>query len=148
MKHASQNKDTADKQKASSSKSFQLKRRREIRLLCDTIAQEFQPEKIVLFGSYAYGKPTEDSDIDLLVVMPFEGSPFRQASNIIGRVINIVGVLPIDLLVRTAEQVKDRISMGDTFMSEILERGKAIYETHPHDQHTTKHKLGKAQRPT
>ena len=52
----------------------------QISRLCDTIAQAFHPDKIVLFGSYAYGQPHPDSDVDLLVVMPFEGSPFRQAA--------------------------------------------------------------------
>src|SRR4029450_9331844 len=55
----------------------------QIRLLCDTIAHEFHPEKIVLFGSYAYDQPHPDSDVDLLVVMSFEGSPFRQAAVIL-----------------------------------------------------------------
>src|SRR5262249_12371440 len=52
----------------------------QIRCLCDAIAGEFQPEKIVLCGSYAYDTPRPDSDVDLLVIMPFEGSPFRQAA--------------------------------------------------------------------
>jgi hypothetical protein len=49
--------------------------------LCDTIAHEFHPDKIVLFGSYAYGQAHSDSDADLLV-MPFEGRPFRQAAHL------------------------------------------------------------------
>jgi predicted nucleotidyltransferase len=60
--------------------------------------REFQPEKIVLFGSYAYGKPDNDSDVDLLVVMSFEGSPFRQAEVILNHVIPLVGFVPLDLL--------------------------------------------------
>ena len=103
-------------------------RRRYLRLVCDAIAKEFHPEKIVLFGSYAYGKPHEDSDVDLLVVMPFEGSPFRQAAVILSHVVRTVGVLPMDLLVRTAEQVKERVQIGDAFMREIVERGKVLYE--------------------
>ena len=50
-------------------------RRGQIARLCEVIVREFQPEKVILFGSWAYGKPDADSDIDLLVVMPFEGSP-------------------------------------------------------------------------
>jgi predicted nucleotidyltransferase len=101
----------------------------QIRLLCDTIAQEFHPDKIVLFGSYAYGQPRPDSDVDLLVVMPFEGSPFRQASVILSHVVRTVGVLPMDLLVRTAEQVQERLHMGDSFMREIIERGRVMYSS-------------------
>ena len=69
-----------------------------------------------------------NSDIDLLVVMPFEGSPFRQAGTILHRVIQAVGVLPLDLLVRTAEQLDERLAMGDGFVHDILERGKVLYE--------------------
>lgn len=108
------------------------KRNAHIKRLCAQIAQEFQPEKIILFGSQAYGQPTVESDVDLLVVMPYEGSPFRQAGKILKRVIPRVGVLPIDLLVRTAEQVNQRLAIGDQFMREILERGKVMYE--PTDQ--------------
>ena len=103
-------------------------RRRYLRRVCDAIVTEFHPEKIVLFGSYAYGKPREDSDVDLPVVMPFEGSPFRQAAVILGHVVRTVGVLPMDLLVRTADQVKERVQIGDAFMREIVERGKILYE--------------------
>lgn len=104
------------------------KRTAHIKNLCGQIAREFNPEKIILFGSQAYGQPTVESDIDLLIVMPYEGSPFRQAGEILKRVIPQVGVLPIDLLVRTAEQVSQRLAIGDQFMREILERGKVMYE--------------------
>jgi predicted nucleotidyltransferase len=106
----------------------QRERRAQIRRLCEVIAREFRPEKIVLFGSYAYGNPHPDSDVDWLVVMPFEGSPFRQAAVILGHIVQTVGVMPLDLLVRTAEQVEQRLHMGDSFMRGILERGKVIYE--------------------
>jgi predicted nucleotidyltransferase len=108
--------------------SDRKKRIAHIKKLCEQIASEFNPEKIILFGSQAYGKPMAGSDIDLLVVMPYEGSPFRQAGEILKRVIPRVGVLPIDLLVRTPEQVEERLAIGDQFMSEILERGKVMYE--------------------
>ena len=103
-------------------------RRGQITRICAVIAREFQPEKIILFGSWAYGKPDTDSDIDLLVVMPFEGSPFRQAGTILNRVIQAVGALPLDLLVRTAEQLDERLAIGDGFVRDILERGKVLYE--------------------
>ena len=99
----------------------------QIARLCAVIAREFQPDKIVLFGSWAYGKPDSASDIDLLVVMPFEGSPFRQAGTMLNRVIQAVGVLPLDLLVRTAEQLDERLAIGDGFVRDILERGKVLY---------------------
>jgi uncharacterized protein len=93
--------------------------------LSQTIAKVFEPERIILFGSYAYGTPTEDSDVDLLVVLPFEGQPFRKAAEIRGC---INAEFPIDLLARTSEQVKERLDLGDFFIQEIMERGKVVYE--------------------
>ena len=60
--------------------------------------------------------------------MPFEGSPFRQAGTILNRVIQAVGVLPLDILVRTAEQLDERLALGDSFVRDILDRGKVLYE--------------------
>ena len=96
-----------------------------IRRLSERIAQEFQPERIILFGSYAYGRPTIDSDVDILVVMPFKGKPARKALEIINRV---DPSFPIDLLVRTPGQVRRRIADNDFFMREIFERGQILYE--------------------
>ncbi|MGH9833036.1 MAG: nucleotidyltransferase domain-containing protein [Blastocatellia bacterium] len=101
------------------------KRRAYIRDVCRRIAAEFKPEKIILFGSYAYGKPTPDSDVDLLVVMPFEGGYFQQAQKITER-LNLA--LPMDLLVHTPDYIQYRLEIGDRFIREILERGKVMYE--------------------
>jgi uncharacterized protein len=103
-------------------------RETQLQLVRDAIANEFKPQKIVLFGSYAYGEPHSTSDVDLLVIMPFKGSPFRQAALILNHVVSKVGVLPMDLLVRTAEQVKERLRIGDRFMREVIEHGRVIYE--------------------
>lgn len=94
--------------------------------LSDSIAREFRPDCIILFGSYAYGKPGENSDVDLLVVLPFKGKPVRKALEIL-RVIN--PKIPVDLLVRTPEQVKERIALNDWFMREIVEKGRKLYES-------------------
>jgi uncharacterized protein len=56
-----------------------------IQELCNRIVQEFKPERIILFGSYAYGNPTPDSDVDLLVVLPFEGKNFSKSLEILNR---------------------------------------------------------------
>jgi predicted nucleotidyltransferase len=92
--------------------------------LAARIAREFKPEKIVLFGSYAYGHPTSDSDVDLLVILEFDGKPVRKAIEIRNRV---NPRLPLDLLVRTPEQVAHRVVQNDWFMREILERGRTLY---------------------
>ena len=98
---------------------------REIKELSEQIARAFQPRKIILFGSHAYGKPAWDSDVDLLVVMPFKGRPNKQAVKIRSRIDTTVA---LDLLVRTPKQISQRLAMGDTFMRDILEHGKVVYE--------------------
>ncbi|MBS1789956.1 MAG: nucleotidyltransferase domain-containing protein [Acidobacteria bacterium] len=98
---------------------------REISDLCRQIVEVCHPQKVVLFGSYAYGLPTEDSDVDLMVVMPFEGHPAYQAGAIRSQVHT---PLAVDLLVRTPQQIEERMEMGDPFMQEILEHGKVLYE--------------------
>ena len=98
---------------------------KQIQTLTEQIAREFHPERIVLFGSHAYGKPHQFSDVDLLVVMPFEGSPLQQAARIITR---LQPPFSLDLIVRTPEQVNERMAMQDGFMQEIFARGKTVYE--------------------
>jgi uncharacterized protein len=100
---------------------------REIRDLCDQITREFNPERIILFGSHAHGTPRWDSDVDLLVIMPFNGRPASQATRIRSRIDTPVA---LDLLVRTPDQISKRLAMGDFFISEIMERGKVLYEAH------------------
>jgi predicted nucleotidyltransferase len=98
---------------------------REIKHPCERIAREFHPEKIILFGSHAYGKPQWDSDVDLLIIMPFKGSPHRQAVNIRSR---IKAPMALDLLIRTPEEISKRLEMEDFFIRETLERGKVMYD--------------------
>jgi predicted nucleotidyltransferase len=99
--------------------------RTRIRHVCDQIVRLFKPQKIVLFGSYAGGKPTEDSDVDLLVVMPFRGKGFRKAAEIRAR---IDADFPLDLIVRSPREVERRLTWGDFFLSEITEKGEVLYE--------------------
>ena len=92
---------------------------------CERIVQLFHPHKIVLFGSYAYGKPGADSDVDLLVILPFEGRGAQKSAEILNRV---DPRFPVDLLVRTPEQIQERLELGDFFMQEIIEKGEVLYE--------------------
>jgi len=89
------------------------------------IAHQFHPQKVILFGSYAYGRPTADSDVDMLVIMPFEGRAAKKAVEILTAT---DPHFPIDLLVRTPEQIKMRVEMGDFFLREITTKGRILYE--------------------
>jgi uncharacterized protein len=98
---------------------------RTIQNLTDHIVREFNPEKIILFGSLAYGRPREDSDIDLLVILPFEGSSFRQSLAILNR---LDPHFPIDLIARRPDETARRYEQGDPLIREALDRGKVLYE--------------------
>ena len=98
-----------------------------IKDLSAQIARAFNPKKIILYGSHAYGNPSTDSDIDMLVVLPFEGKAVRKTIEIRNKV---RAELPLDLLVRTPEQLEDRIAQNDWFIREIVERGHTLYEDH------------------
>ena len=89
------------------------------------IGREFHPQRVILFGSYADGTATDDSDIDILVVMQFEGNAIDKSVEIRLK-INLK--FAIDLLVRTPDMIQKRISMGDGFMQNILQQGKVLYE--------------------
>lgn len=95
-----------------------------IRRFARTMAERFQPEKIILFGSYAYGKPHADSDVDVLVVMP--------ARNEIDQAVRIDRAVdpmfPLDLIVCTPKNISWRLKEGDSFLREIMTKGKVLYE--------------------
>lgn len=99
--------------------------RKAISTFADQVARQFKPQKIILFGSYAYGKPTEDSDVDMLVIMPFRGRGAHKATEIL---LATDPSFPIDLLVRTPKQIQTRIELGDYFIREITRKGKVLYE--------------------
>ena len=89
------------------------------------IVKRFHPEKIILFGSYACGTPTPDSDVDLLVVM--------RTRNQVEQAVRIDEAIaergfPLDLLVRTPKTLADRLRWGDCFLQEIVTQGKVLYE--------------------
>jgi predicted nucleotidyltransferase len=97
----------------------------QIETLSQQIAEQFSPDRIILFGSYAYGETTDDSDVDLLVVLPFEGYPFRKAAEILGVTDPDFAV---DLIARTPEQFQQRLELGDFFIQEICEKGRVLHE--------------------
>lgn len=90
------------------------------------IGHEFGAEKVVLFGSYAQGTATDDSDVDLLVICPFQG---RSVDKSVEIRMKLRPKFPVNLLVRTPEKIRQRIDMGDDFIKVILGEGKVLYVT-------------------
>jgi len=101
-------------------------KRAKIRSFCNEVAKQFRPRKIILFGSYAYGKPTEDSDVDLLVIMDRTRDRGERMSLRIRHA--VPRDFPMDLLVRTPAEVAKRLRWDDFFIREIVEKGKILYE--------------------
>lgn len=97
----------------------------DIRKLARRIVREFNPERVVLFGSFAEGTATADSDVDLLVVLSFRGTPLRKSVEILNR---LDVRFPIDLVARRPEDVRRRYTEGDPLIREALDRGKVLCE--------------------
>jgi predicted nucleotidyltransferase len=93
--------------------------------LSQRIAEKFHPDKIILFGSHAYGKPSEDSDVDLLVILPFEGSGLRMSVEILT---HVSPTFPIDLIARRPDDTERRYREFDPLVREALDRGRVLYE--------------------
>jgi len=97
-----------------------------IQMVVNRIVEEFKPEKIILFGSHAYGTPKPWSDVDLLVIMESELSAHDQRMKI-ARFL-IPRPFGIDVLTRTPKDLDYRIKEGDFFLKEIMTKGKVLYE--------------------
>ena len=90
------------------------------------IAERFHPEKIILFGSYANGQPTADSDLDLLIVMRVDGSLRKKANEIDLALAD--RMVPMDVIVVTPQQFERRKDAIGTIVREAAREGKVIYE--------------------
>ena len=99
----------------------------QIKALGQRIARDFPVEKVILFGSYAHGNPTEDSDVDLLVIMPFKGRSCRKAVEILCRT---RPGFPVDLLPRRPGDSVRRYADGAPLIREAFDHGIVLYERH------------------
>jgi predicted nucleotidyltransferase len=97
----------------------------EIRSVAQQIVRQFHPQKVILFGSYAYGQATEDSDVDLLVVMDTEEPPLHAAAKIAA---TIEHPFPLDIVVRTPAEFTAAIQRRGVFATEVATKGVTLYE--------------------
>src|SRR5438876_7667070 len=105
---------------------FVMVKRSQIRAFSRAVARKFHPQKILLFGSYAYGKPTESSDVDLLVIMP---RTYERGEKMSVRIRQAIPRdFPLDLLVRTPSEVAKRVRWRDPFICELMEKGEVLCE--------------------
>lgn len=90
------------------------------------IVSEFNPEKIILFGSYAYGKPTPDSDIDLMVIMETKERPHKRAVAL-RKILKNLGI-PKDIIVNTPDEFKQFRDIVGTIVYPAAHKGRVLYE--------------------
>lgn len=95
-----------------------------IRRFARRIAAKFDPEQIILFGSFAFGKPHEWSDVDLLIVMP----AYNEVNQSIRIRLAFDREFPLDLLVCTPDRLRRLLTQGDSFLTEITAKGIVVYE--------------------
>src|ERR1700738_3749325 len=89
------------------------------------LAHEFKPEKIILFGSWAWGTPTSESDVDLFIIKPSTEKRLEREKSVY-RIIR-KSAIPIDVLVYTPAEVKRRLSFEDPFVTQIVNKGRVLY---------------------
>ncbi len=97
----------------------------EIKTQVQIIANKFDPEKIVLFGSYATGIPTPESDVDLLIIIDSNRSNWELTAEI---TLTLTHLFPLDILVKTQQEINDRLKMGDFFIEDLINNGKTLFE--------------------
>lgn len=92
----------------------------------EKIAKKLKPEKIILFGSYARGNPTPDSDVDLLVILD---TPKTRKERVVAvSLLLYPRLFPVDILVKTPQEIEEEIEQGNFFIREIMSKGKVLYE--------------------
>ncbi len=94
----------------------------------DKIVENYNPKKIILFGSYAYGNPTNDSDIDLLIIKDTDERRADRFVKVKRMIYNPNLNIPTSPLIYTPKELEERLEMGDDFVKEIITKGKVIYE--------------------
>jgi predicted nucleotidyltransferase len=98
-----------------------------IRRVVERLQRDYQPVQVILFGSYAYGRPTRESDVDLLIVKE-TSKPFHQRLFDVRQLVSpILNGQPFEPIVITPRELRRRLQRGDQFFQEIVRKGKLVY---------------------
>ena len=92
------------------------------------VVKQYAPEKIILFGSQAYGAPHPDSDIDMLIIKETPDRPIDRRVQVAKIASDPKRLVPFEPLVLTPAEIRDRMAKGDQFIQEILEKGQVLYD--------------------
>ena len=95
--------------------------------MVEKLIEEYKPEKVILFGSYAYGEPTEDSDVDLLIIKNTDKRHIDRWIEVKKLLRDVTRDLPVSPLVYTEKELEERIAIKDFFIQEIFETGEVLY---------------------
>jgi len=95
--------------------------------IVEKIKRNYRPERIILFGSYAYGTPDRDSDIDMLIIKKTDERPIDRRVAVARIVSDPKRFIPFEPLVLTPAELDQRIKIGDQFVREILDKGETLY---------------------
>ena len=99
-----------------------------IRTIVEKLKKDYRPSKIILFGSYAYGQPDRDSDIDMCIIKETVERPIDRRVAVARIVADPKRLIPFEPLVLSPKEVQERLRVGDQFLQEILDRGEVLYE--------------------
>ena len=102
----------------------------QLQILADRIVASLDPEEVILFGSRAYGTPTAESDVDILVVLETELPRRERAAQVYGAIAG-TGIRGVQALVRTPNEIQQALAVGDFFIREIVIRGRVLYAKGP-----------------
>ncbi len=98
-----------------------------IQSILDKLVTGYAPQKVILYGSHAYGNPRPDSDIDLLIIKETTARFFDRMFMVRRILTNPGRSLPVEPIVLTPEEVARRLAIGDQFIAEIMEKGEVLY---------------------
>lgn len=104
-----------------------MEARKTISDIAEKIKKEYQPDRIILFGSYAYGTPDRDSDIDLLIIKDTPDRPIDREVTVARIASDPRRLIPFEPIVLTPNEVDERLKRGDQFVKEILQKGEVLY---------------------
>ena len=96
--------------------------------IAERIGREYKPQKVILFGSYARGRPTEDSDIDLFIIKDTDARMVDRFVEVKRLIYDPQLRIPVSPLVYTPKELEERLNMGDDFVKEVMDEGQVLYE--------------------
>lgn len=103
-----------------------MKKTRQFKKIVDGL-KPYKPEKIILFGSHAWGRPTKHSDVDILIIKKTRGNPYKRIPEARAYLHHID--YAFDVLVMTPKEVSKRLKLKDFFIEDIIKKGKVLYES-------------------